>query len=99
MAIKTYTAASNIHGTGLFAAEDALPGRRIIDFEGHDSTTWSTHLIILDDRYLEVTNDAKYANHSDTPNTEMVGMTLVAIDYIPTDTEITFDYGWGEETE
>ena len=44
------------------------------------------------------TNDLRFLNHSKTPNAELDGQDLYALQDIDTDEEITIDYGkWFEE--
>lgn len=93
----THVDKSSINGLGLLAKSSIDPGCVVIQFKGIEARHWSIHLIELEGRYIEVTNAAKYVNHSSDPNTVMIGDTLFAIRLIEEDEEITFDYGCGDE--
>ena len=89
----THVNDSSIDGFGLFANSDIDSGCTVIRFEGIRAIRWSKHLIELNGMYIEVTNPAKYVNHSLDPNTVVIDDMLVATRLIMKDEEITFDYG------
>ena len=94
-----YTAASSIHGKGVFAGRDFVRGDVIGVFEGEETADDGEHVLWIDDEAtgriygLRGTNDLRYVNHSSKPNAEFDGEQLVALRAIRADDEITFHYG------
>ena len=84
---------SKIHGKGLFATEDFEPGEKIGNFEieyVHDENEYTYYINYLK---VNVTNDLKYANHSDDPNTVMVEFDMYAVRPIKKGEELCWHYG------
>ena len=90
--MNTYVDKSPIHGLGLFAKRAIPSGSGIIIFEGDESNIRTSHLISLMGKNIEVDNDAKYVNHSTTPNSIIISNILIAAIDIAKDDEITFNY-------
>lgn len=122
--VRTYLAASAIHGIGLFAAEPIAGGTTIWEFTpGFDLDLSEADLDRLSkpcrvrvleyayfnaarQRYILCSDDARFINHSDTPNTidrgfgaaDAEGTTVAARD-IQSGEEITSDYRSFETSE
>lgn len=97
--MKVEAGPSNIHGKGLFAKKTIKNGEFIGEFKGKPTKKDSTHVLWYEDekkkrwKGLFVTNVLKYANHSDSPNVEVVGKEMYALRKIKPGEEITFHYG------
>jgi hypothetical protein len=91
-----YAAASNIHGTGVFAKQSFKKGDYIGTYEGPTAKRNGKYVLWLMDRRRTVgrrgLNLLRYLNHADKPNAEFDGWDLYAKKRIPKDSEITFDY-------
>jgi uncharacterized protein len=108
----TFTKASAIQGTGLFAKKTIPKGTRILAYAGmrvpradlfddvSKGLTSLRYIMHLDDTTVidaeREGNDARFANHSCSPNCEVIRFDdipyLYAMYEIPPDTEITWDY-------
>ncbi len=95
--MKVQARSSVIHGKGLFAKTTIKNGELIGEFKGIPTQKDNTHVLWYEDdkgwQGLSVTNVLKYANHSNSPNVEVVGKEMYAIRKIKTGEEITFHYG------
>ncbi len=85
---------SAIHGLGLFAARRIRKGTIIGRIEGRLSRRNGPHVLWIADSYgIEVTNELRYINHSDTPNACYYDdATVVALRTIQAGEEITHNY-------
>lgn len=108
----TYTKQSTIQGTGLFAKKTIPKGTRILAYQGlrvpradllddvSKGLTSMRYIMHLNDTTVidaeREGNDARFANHSCTPNCEVIcfdGIPYIYAMYeITPDSEITFDY-------
>jgi hypothetical protein len=89
---------SAIHGKGLFSSIEFKNGELIGVFQGVPTSAHSEHVLWVeqDDGKLlpyMISNELKYANHSITPNSEVLGVEMYALRDINMGEEITFDYG------
>ena len=99
---RVYAAPSTIHGTGLFAhlkfakantsaptkdrqPNETVPTSRVTDENGDTSARSGRNLL-------------RFLNHQRPPNAEFDGYDLFAKKAIKPGDEITFDYGWEDET-
>ena len=80
-------------GKGTFATEEYWPGEIVGNFEVEYSHTESRFTYFYHDARLEVVNELKYANHSDTPNLVVIGLDLFAVVPIKIGDELTWHYG------
>ena len=83
---------SHIHGNGLFTTEPFKKGEVIGTFQyvvGVYNTKFS---LWLDREHLRITNKLKYANHSSSPNADVVFPKLVALQDIEAGSELTWFY-------
>ncbi len=103
---------SPIEGLGLFATQSFSVGQKIAPYLGHTTERIDSAMTAKSATYwLEIKaglwldgssaeNPARHANHSCTPNAELVyeeqthEAWLIASHAIATDDEITFDYGF-----
>ena len=88
---------SLIHGTGLFTVDSVEQGEHIGTFEGEPVDEDDIHVLWHQEgddwKGLSVSNVLKFANHSKSPNVEVVGRDMFALKRIEIGEEITFDYG------
>ena len=75
---------------------EELPPETVIGrLEGVLTDQDGTHVLWLTDELaVELTNDLRYVNHSDTPNCELTDMGLVTLRAVDPGEELTHDYGW-----
>ena len=86
---------SSIHGLGVFAQQAFPPETVVGRLEGVLTDQDGTHVLWLTDELaVELTNDLRYVNHSDTPNCELTDMGLVTLRAVDPGEELTHDYGW-----
>lgn len=108
----TYTQASSIQGTGLFAKKNIPRGTRILAYEGlrvsrddlltdlQNGLTSVRYIMNLNETMVidaeRNGNDARFINHSCSPNCEVVSFDEVPYIYamyeIPPDSELVYDY-------
>lgn len=97
-------ARSSIHGRGLFARTDIPRDEYIGTYEGKTTRKDGMHVLWLwnekRERWegIDGNNEMRFLNHSDTPNADWWGDELYAIRDIVEGEEITFDYGWNDES-
>jgi uncharacterized protein len=96
-----YKAPSTIHGTGLFAAQGFKDDSYIGTYAGPIARRNGRYVLWVTDEDGSETgvrglNLLRYLNHADKPNAYFDGVDLFAARRIKADSEITFDYGWGE---
>ena len=97
-----YTARSQIHGHGLFAARPLSAGQLIGMYEGPEVEDDGIYVLWIEDDAGEDwtgydgKNEMRFMNHADEPNAEMDGLNCYALNNIPRDAEITIDYGWND---
>jgi SET domain-containing protein len=89
---------SGIHGKGLFALEAIPADTLILPIEGRPAAEDGIHVLWTEDERgewsgLEVTNDARYVNHSVAPNAGLFDDGLWSIEAIRAGEEITHHYG------
>ena len=95
---KTFVGDSKIHGRGLFSSTEFNKGQIVARFEGIPTKKDHIHVLWNEacTQGLLVKNQAKYANHNWlSPNCELRGRTLYALDKIFPGDEITWDYSAG----
>jgi hypothetical protein len=95
-----YASTSAIHGTGLFAARPIHEGEYIGTFAGPEARKDGKYVLWVyesDDETKAVgrsgRNLLRYLNHASPCNAHFVGFDLYARCAIPSDGEITIDYG------
>jgi len=95
-----YSAASGIHGTGLFANRDIEEGEYIGTYWGPETTTNGMYVLWVydeDDEDNASGRDGKnllrYLNHTENGNAAFYEYDLYAEAAISRHDEITFDYG------
>lgn len=96
--MKVMEGNSLIHGKGLFSKQSIEEGEFVGAFEGTEVSEDGIHVLwhqTEDGQWkgLQVENVLKFANHSDSPNVEVVGTEMYAIKPIQEGQEITFHYG------
>lgn len=95
--MKVKAGKSSIHGKGLFAKEAISEGELIGRFELQPTDRDGTHVLWIwqgqDLKPFKASCELKYANHSDSPNTQVVEEEMHAIRPIEPGEEITFHYG------
>ena len=95
--MKVDSGKSLIHGTGLFSKAAIEEGELIGLFEGTVADENDIHVLWYEEddtwKAMNVDNVLKFANHSKTPNVEVVGLEMYALRPIPPGEEIVFDYG------
>ena len=98
MQVRTYVANSDIHGRGLFAADDISSGSIIGYLQGKPSQADGTYVLWLSAaEAFEVECDLKYINHADEPNACYYDdLSVVALRDIRAGEEITHNYGCRE---
>ena len=111
MKIWVYVQKSRIAGHGLFAGQDIKKGSRIIQYTGEKiSRLESNRRIIAGNPYIftfndrwdidgkDLSNTARYSNHSCDPNCEVDTTThtiwVVALRCIQAGEELTYNYGY-----
>jgi len=90
---------SQIHGRGLFAGVDLLPGL-MVPVVAHevDADSVSRKTIYVDDMLLEPYHPFAFLNHSDNPNTELFWcedaecIYLLILKVVEADHELTINY-------
>ncbi len=94
MSDKTYVAASEIHGQGLFAREEIAAGEVIGWLRGETCKVDGSYVLWLSETEgFRVTCDLRFINHSDTPNACYYDdLSVVALRPISVDEEITHNY-------
>lgn len=96
---KTEVRESEIHGKGLFAAEEIKAGQLIGKIKGKKTSEDGPHVLWMYDngRYsegIQVDCSLKYINHSKSPNVSYYeDRTVVALTNISVNQELTHDYG------
>lgn len=92
---RTYVAASDIHGNGLFAGRRIAAGNLIGRLRGWPTAEDGPHVLWLDEQHgVQVTCKLKYINHSDRPNACYYDdLSVIALRDIEAGEEITHDYG------
>ena len=88
------------HGKGLFATRKIKADDLVIPIEGKPATEDGMYILWWvndagDDEGMEVTNDAKYVNHSSTANAGYFDEGVFALRDIEPGEEITHYYGEG----
>lgn len=98
-----YTAASAIHGTGLFARRRIRKGEYIGTYQGPQAKRNGTYVLWVYDAGDEANaigrsgrNLLRYLNHAKPGNAEFIGFDLFARKAIEVDDEITFNYEGGD---
>lgn len=95
---------SPIHGRGVFARVDIPAFTLIGRYQGEFTDEDGMHVLWLydEDRAqwvgIDGENEMRFLNHSDDPNAEWSDIDLYATRWIAQGEEITFDYGWEDET-
>ena len=84
---------SSVHGKGVFASEDFDAGELIGNFEVEYAHVETEYTYYYHDIKVNVINELKYANHSDDPNSVMIGFDLYASKPIKKGEEILWYYG------
>lgn len=94
---KVYKSKSLIQGTGLFAKVEFCEGDLVGQFKGRRTNKDGKHVLWVyngvDYDPYKIFNIMRYANHSNNPNTEVIGLEMYATKPIPKNSEITFHYG------
>ena len=96
---KTVVRESEIHGKGLFAAEDIKAGQLVGKIKGRKTDKDGPYVLWLNvdgDKSdgMQVLCSLKYINHSKKPNVAYYDdRTVVALKNISADQELTHDYG------
>ncbi len=93
-----YAAASNIHGTGLFAARRIEKGEYIGTYHGPRAKRNGVYVLWIypadgEETGISGRNLLRFLNHARPPNAELDGPDLYARRVIARGREITFDYG------
>ena len=91
---------SKIHGRGLFAGVDLLPGL-MVPVVAHEVDTdhVTRKTVYVDDKCWEPYHPFAFINHSDNPNAELFWcedadcLYLLILKVIEADHELTIDYG------
>lgn len=89
---------SVIHGRGVFAKTTIRKGARIGTYEGAVTLRDGTHVLWVpmeNGKYLGVDgrNALRYMNHSSSPNANVDGVEVFAVQTIRRGAEVTFHYG------
>ena len=100
---RVSAAPSTIHGTGLFARQKFAKGEYIGTYEGPAAKRNGTYVLWVTDENGDTSarsgrNLLRFLNHQRPPNAEFDGYDLFAKKAIKPGDEITFDYGWEDET-
>ena len=94
---KVYAKKSYIQGKGLYAKLTFKEGDLVGAFKGRHTNKDGKYVLWvyngIDYTPYKIFNILKYANHSESPNTEVVGLEMYATTAIEKDAEITFNYG------
>lgn len=97
MSEKVIVKNSGIHGKGLFSTEAIKKDELIGVFECTPTTADGIHVLWIEEEGVlnpfTVSNDMKYANHSDNANSGLYLKELYAERDIEVGEEITFHYG------
>ncbi len=98
MTDKTYIAASNIHGMGLFARQTIAAGEVIGWLDGEPCEEDGSYVLWLSEMQgFRVTCDLRFINHSPTPNACYYDdLSVVALQTIDAGEEITHNYESGD---
>jgi len=95
--MKTKVQNSSIHGRGLFSATEIIKGEHIGTFKGIPAKRNNKYILWLEEEKglipYRIINEMRYANHSNIPNAELVGLNMFATKRITQGEEITFHYG------
>lgn len=95
--MKVEPGESLIDGTGLFSKDAIEEGELVGVFEGTAADENDIHVLWYEEddtwKGLRVDNVLKFANHSKSPNVEVIGREMYALQSIPLGEEIVFDYG------
>lgn len=94
---RVYPAASQIHGTGLFAKNKLARKSYIGTYKGPEAKRDGTYVLWVYHQDGTVIgrsgrNLLRYLNHCETPNAEFDGFDLYALRTIHPDEEITINY-------
>lgn len=103
--VKINLKCSNIHGVGLFAAEEIKKGTRVWEYNSETSIVVNDILIkkypfiekyswmTPEGKFVFDIDDSRHMNHSITPNIKMInGLYCEALIDIKIDEELTLDY-------
>ncbi len=94
---NVYVEDSGIHGRGLFAARDLEADTLILTIEGRPTQEDGVHVIWVHVgeamEGFEITNEARYVNHSRSPNAAFFDEELWSLRRIRKGEEITHHYG------
>ena len=91
---RVVVAESPIHGRGIFARSRIRNSAVIGEFQGRPTRRNGHHVLwVTDDAGLQVENELRFINHSESPNAEAHGTQLVAVRNIQPGVEITMHYG------
>jgi hypothetical protein len=94
---KVYKKKSSIQGMGLYAKIGLKEGELIGRFKGRRTNKDGKYVLWVynghDYHPFKIFNLMKYANHSPSPNAEVIGLEMYSIKDIPQGEEITFHYG------
>jgi SET domain-containing protein len=94
-----YVAESTLHGRGLFARTAIPAGTLIGHYDSVETQQNGMHVLWVEadlpDEWIgfDGINELRFLNHDTTPNGEMDGLDLYALNDIDADSEITIDYG------
>jgi len=100
-----YVDRSPIHGRGLFARQPIAKDEYLGSYEGRTTRRNGMHVLWVwseqDECWqgIDGANEMRFLNHSDQPNADWWGTDLYALRAIAQGEEITFDYGWGDQSD
>jgi len=90
-----YVADSEVHGKGLFAAENIKKNTLIGELLGTPTRKDGTYVLWLTKKLgLRLKNDLRFINHGKKPNCELSDIDVVTVRSIKKDEELLHDYGW-----
>lgn len=90
-----YVADSEIHGKGLFAAQNIKKNTVIGELLGTPTRKDGTYVLWLTKKLgLRLKNDLRFINHGKKSNCELTDVDVVTIRSIKKDEELLHDYGW-----
>jgi sorbitol-specific phosphotransferase system component IIA len=82
--MKVESGESRIHGTGLFSKDTIEEGELVRVFEGTAADENDIHVLWYEEddlwKGLSAHNELNFANHSKSPNVEVIGREMCALD-------------------
>jgi len=90
-----YVADSEVHGKGLFAAQNIKKNTVIGELLGTPTRKDGTYVLWLTKKLgLRLKNDLRFINHGKKSNCELTDVDVVTVRSIKKDEELLHDYGW-----